>query len=211
MTTAGNLVFQGTSPHNFTAFRADTGEKVWSADSGSGIAPGSVSYEIGGVQYIAVVAGGAGAGASRLLVYKLGGTVALPPPQPPSLPVLNPPAAFGTPEQLSLGREKYTQNCVVCHEGTRMTGGFPDLRYTPLLMSAEGFKAVVYDGVLTDNGMLSFKKALTPDEIEAIRAHLVSVANDLKQHPQPAFAGFGPPPGGAPAPPPQEPTVGLHQ
>jgi PQQ-dependent dehydrogenase (methanol/ethanol family) len=217
MTTAGNLVFQGTAPHNFTAFRADTGEKLWSADSGTGISPGSVTYEINGVQYIAVVAGGAGTSGNRLLVYKLGGNVALPPVQPLTLPVLNPPAEFGTPEQLALGKEKYTQNCTICHEGVRMAGGFPDLRYSALLLSAEGFKAVVYDGVLTENGMLSFKKALSQQDVEAIRAHLAALANDLKRHPQPAFAGFGgprPPPAPAPAQSPGTPTsppVGLYQ
>ena len=34
MTTAGNLVFQG-SGRNFIAYRADNGEKVWSAETGS--------------------------------------------------------------------------------------------------------------------------------------------------------------------------------
>jgi PQQ-dependent dehydrogenase (methanol/ethanol family) len=217
MTTAGNLVFQGTAPHNFTAFRADTGEKLWSADSGTSIAPGSVTYEIDGVQYISVVAGGAGTSGNRLLVYKLGGNVTLPPVQAPTLPVLNPPAEFGTPEQLALGKEKYTQNCIICHEGARMTGGFPDLRYTPLLFSVEGFRAVVYDGVLTDNGMLSFKKTLSQEDVEAIRAHLTTLANDLKRNPQPAFAGFGgprPPPAPVPAPSlgtPTSPPAGLYQ
>ena len=102
-----------------------------------------------------------------------------------------------------------------------MAGGFPDLRYTPLLLSAEGFKAVVYDGVLTDNGMLSFKKALSPEDVEAIRAHLTSVANDLKKNPPPPVAGGGrgvggqqlppPPPGAKPYGTPESPPVGLYQ
>jgi PQQ-dependent dehydrogenase (methanol/ethanol family) len=219
MTTAGNLVFQGTAPSNFTAFRADTGEKLWSADAGANISPGPVTYEIDGVQYVAVMAGGAGMGpgrgasANRLLVFKLGGDVKLPPAAPP--PPLNPPAEFGTSEQVALGKDKYTQNCTICHEGSRVTGGFPDLRYTPLLLSADGFKAVVYDGVLTENGMLSFKKALSPEDVEAIRAHLTKIANDLKKNPPPPFAGFGPPPA-PPGPstalqPAGTPPVGLYQ
>lgn len=215
LTTAGNLVFQGTAPHSFTAFRADTGQKLWSADSGASIAPGAVTYEIDGVQYIAVVAGGPATTANRLLVYKLGGTVKLPPTHALPIPVLNPPAEFGTPAQLALGKEKYTQNCALCHENVRM-GGFPNLRYTPLLHSAAAFKAVVYDGVLTDNGMLSFKKTLSPQDVEAIRAYVTALANDLKRHPQPMFAGFRrrrPPP--APVAQlhgqPTSPPVGLYQ
>ncbi|HEU4624687.1 MAG TPA: PQQ-dependent dehydrogenase, methanol/ethanol family [Steroidobacteraceae bacterium] len=213
MTTAGDLVFQGTAPHNFTAFRADTGEKLWSVDAGATISAGSITYEIDGVQYLAVVAGGPrAASANRLLVYKLGGTVELPPTPPATLPVLNPPEEFGTPEQLALGKEKYTQNCTICHEAGRFAGGFPDLRYTPHLHSAESFRAVVLDGVLTENGMLSFKKTLSPQDVEAIRAHLVRLAHDLQKHPEPAFP-FGPRPP-VPASGSQTPAVpqtGLHQ
>ncbi|MGH3265205.1 MAG: PQQ-binding-like beta-propeller repeat protein, partial [Trebonia sp.] len=52
MTTAGNLVFQGSNPHDFSAYRADTGQRVWSTDTQAGVAGGSVSYMIDGVQYV---------------------------------------------------------------------------------------------------------------------------------------------------------------
>jgi len=78
LTTAGNLVFQGTSDSTFSAFRADTGDRVWTTDTQSGIVGGAASYEIDGEQYIAVVAGQSRRGAgywapnyARLLVYKL--------------------------------------------------------------------------------------------------------------------------------------------
>jgi hypothetical protein len=99
-------------------------------------------------------------------------------------------------------------------------GGFPDLRYTPYLGSDAAFKAVVIDGVLTENGMLSFKKVLTADDAEAIRAHLTRVANNLKANPPPAF-GRGPGGAGGPGGPrsPAAPATaaapaeqaGLHQ
>jgi quinohemoprotein ethanol dehydrogenase len=218
MTTAGNLVFQGTPPRNFTAFRADTGAKVWSAEAGAGIAPGSITYDIEGVQYVAVVAGGAGAAsANRLLVYKLGGKLELPPAAAAVAPVLNPPDQFGTAAQLALGQEKYTQNCTICHENGRM-GGFPDLRYSGFIHSEGGFQSVVLGGALTENGMLSFKKTLSAEDVEAIRAHITRLSNDLKKNPQPAFGGFGGPRGAAPGAAagsqpqaPSLPPVGLHQ
>src|SRR5690606_15116376 len=74
--------------------------------------------------------------------------------------------------------------------------GFPDLRYSAFLNSDAGFKAVVIDGALTEAGMLSFEKALSLEETEAIRAHLVSLANTLKSAPPRGGGGFGPPPGG---------------
>ena len=185
MTTAGNLVFQGTAPHNFTAFRADTGEKVWSADSVSSIAPGSITYEIDGVQYIAVVAGGPGsASANRLLVYKLGGNVTLPPAEAPTIPALNPPAEFGTAEQIALGKAQYTQNCATCHEGARGMGGFPDLRFSGFIHAEGAFQSVVLGGALTENGMVSFKKTLSEKDVEAIRAYVAKMSNDLKKDPE---------------------------
>ena len=96
MTTAGNLVFQGTARNTFTAFRADTGDKVWSVETGSAVAAGSITYEVGGVQYVAAVAGAPrAAGGNRLLVYKLGGTAMLPPIPAAAPLVVSAPANFG--------------------------------------------------------------------------------------------------------------------
>ncbi|MEP7314164.1 MAG: PQQ-dependent dehydrogenase, methanol/ethanol family, partial [Pseudomonadota bacterium] len=193
MTTAGNLVFQGTGQKNFTAFRADNGEKIWSVDAGAGISAGSITYEIGGTQYIAAVAGAPRAtGGNRLLVYKLGGTATLPPSAPPAPQVVNAPANFGDAATLAKGQDLYAQNCSLCHDNGRGMGGFPDLRYSPMLLSGDAFKAIVIDGALTENGMLSFAKTLTAQDAEAIRAHLTRVANDLKANPPPPGAGFGP-------------------
>ncbi|MEO6186999.1 MAG: PQQ-dependent dehydrogenase, methanol/ethanol family [Steroidobacteraceae bacterium] len=211
MTTAGNLVFQGTAPRNLTAFRADTGEKLWTADAGANITAGSITYSIGGAQYVAAVAGGQGAAAAnRLVVYSLGGKATLPAAAPAAPQVLNPPANFGTEAQLAKGEQNYSQNCVICHESGRGMGGFPDLRYSVYLGSDAAFKAVVIDGALTENGMLSFKKVLTAEDAEAIRAHLTRVANNLKANPPPA-GGRGPGGGGGPGGPrpPAAPAAGA--
>jgi alcohol dehydrogenase (cytochrome c)/quinohemoprotein ethanol dehydrogenase len=60
MTTAGNLVFQGSTPRSFSAFRADTGERVWTTETQANIVGGSASYTIDGEQFVAVVAAGQG-------------------------------------------------------------------------------------------------------------------------------------------------------
>ena len=189
---------------------------LWTSDAGVSISSGSISYELGGTQYVAAVGAGGGVNPARLVVYKLGGTATL--PAPVAAPVaFNPPANFGDAAQLAKGQALYTQNCTICHEGGRGMGGIPDLRTTPMMQNAALFKAVVIDGALTDNGMLPFKKVLTADDAEAIRAHVVTLANDLKANPQRGFGGFGPPaapraPGAGPAAPPAEqPAAGLHQ
>src|SRR5690606_17548809 len=104
------------------AFRADTGDKLWSAKTQATIVGGSASYEIDGEQYVAVVAGqGSGRGGywapnyARLLVYKLGGAAVLPEPVTFNPPVLNPPANFGTPEEVAMGEQNYNAHCASCH------------------------------------------------------------------------------------------------
>jgi mono/diheme cytochrome c family protein len=216
MTTAGNLVFQGSAPRSFSAFRADTGERVWTTETQANIVGGSATYTVDGEQYIAVVAAGQGGfGGSywapnyaRLLVYKLGGKAVLPEPVVYTPPTLNPPANFGDDTLLALGKTKYNDNCASCHGGDgRVTSVFPDLRYAGALHSPDAFKAIVIDGALEPNGMVSFRKVLKPADAEAIRAYVTKLANDAKNAP-PGF-GFGPGPGAAapaaaPAPTPSQ-------
>jgi hypothetical protein len=62
---------------------------------------------------------------------------------------------------------------------------FPDLRFASALGSADAFKAIVIDGALAKNGMVSFARALQPEDPEAIRAYLVSKAIELQTLPSP--------------------------
>jgi mono/diheme cytochrome c family protein len=224
MTTGGNLVFQGTNPHNFTAFRADTGAKLWTADAQAQVVGGSASYAVDGEQYVAVVAAGQGffggggywaPNYARLLVYKLDGKTTLPPTQPYTAPPLNPPAEFGDAAQLTQGEAQYNAHCASCHGNNtqRVSSLFPDLRYAGALWAADAFKAIVIDGGLQDNGMVSFKKDLTLQDAEAIRAYVVHLANQLKSNPPAPFGGFpggGPPAAPAPTPAPA-PATAPHQ
>jgi quinohemoprotein ethanol dehydrogenase len=198
MTTAGNLVFQGAAPSSFSAFRADTGERVWTTDTQAGIVGGSVSYTVGSEQYVAVVAGQSGRGGywapnyARLLVYKLGGKAVLPQPVAYTPPVLNPPADFGDDAVHALGETKYNAHCSTCHGNDgRVSSIFPDLRYAAALGNPDLFKVIVIDGALQSNGMVSFAKVLTPQDAEAIRSHVVRLANQAKNAPPPAVRGPG--------------------
>jgi len=217
LTTAGNLVFQGTAGQKFSAFRADTGEKVWSVDTRGNVVPGPISYSIDGVQYVAAVSSAstgfaAANGLNRLLVYKIGGTAQLPPAPPAVQQVLNPPADFGDEAMHARGKDLYERSCTGCHEGGRMFSGFPDLNYSVALNSAALFKGVVLDGALAEGGMISFKNSLKEEDAEAIRSYLTLRANELKRNPP--RPGFGPPGGGPPPPPapaPAPPQPAAHQ
>jgi quinohemoprotein ethanol dehydrogenase len=206
LTTAGNLVFQGTPGKKFAAFRADTGAKVWDVETQGNVVPGPVTYSLDGEQYIAVISSAstgfaAAAGKNRVLVYKLNGTVQLPEAPPPVPQVLNPPADFGDAAMHARGEDLYQRNCSGCHEGGRLFSGFPDLNYTVALNAPDLFKGIVVDGALAENGMISFKNVLKAEDAEAIRSFLTARANELKRNP-PKFGpgGFGGPPPGAGAP-----------
>jgi quinohemoprotein ethanol dehydrogenase len=228
MTTAGNLVFQGSSPRSFSAFRADTGERVWTTETQANIVGGSVSYEVGGEQYVAVVAAGQGGfGGSywapnhaRLLVYKLGGKAVLPSAEVYTPPLLNPPEPFGDDALIAQGQAKYNAHCATCHGNDgRVSSVFPDLRYAGALWSADAFKGIVIDGAFEPNGMVSFRKVLQPQDAEAIRAYVVRLAQQAKNAPPGPFGpgtGAPAPPAAAPAPTttpgtPATPTTAPHQ
>jgi alcohol dehydrogenase (cytochrome c) len=58
LATAGDLVFAGgTNDRMFRAFDAKTGKVLWQQKTNSGIVGAPVSYEVDGVQYVAVQAG----------------------------------------------------------------------------------------------------------------------------------------------------------
>ena len=65
---------------------------------------------------------------------------------------------------------------------------FPDLRMSGALQSGDAFKAIVIGGALSQNGMVSFAKALKPEDAEAVRAYLVGRAIDAKAHAKPVAA-----------------------
>ena len=197
LSTAGNLVFQGNAGGSFVAYSADKGEKLWSFPTQTGVIAAPIAYSIGGVQYVAVLAGwggvwdiatgllankgGAGRNISRLLVFKLGARGQLAPAPVPASMVLDPPPPFGTPQQIAAGAGNYARYCSVCHGDAAVSGDLnPDLRHSGVIASAEALRLVVLGGQLHTMGMVSFKSALNAADAEAIRAYLVHRANEDK-------------------------------
>src|SRR5262249_37558695 len=95
LTTAGNLVFQGTGDGKFEAFAADTGKRLWAFDTGGVTQAAPTTVSLNGEQIVLVPVGNGGASAignvitrgwstletraspSRLLAFKLGATATL--------------------------------------------------------------------------------------------------------------------------------------
>ena len=57
LTTAGNLVFQGTADGYFAAYDAASGKRLWRFNAGLGISGAPISYAISGRQYVSVLVG----------------------------------------------------------------------------------------------------------------------------------------------------------
>ncbi len=181
LATAGGLVFSATGP-KFNAYSAKDGTKLWSYDAGAGIIAAPSTYELDGVQYVALMVGPGGAGNvamggqrryGRLLVFKLGGNAVVPPhePPPPPRPALDLTQAEASTGNAARGQDSFTQYCTACHGG----GSFlPDVRTSPILLQKEAWKAVVHDGALKDRGMAAFEKFLSEAETENVRAYLLS-------------------------------------
>jgi len=197
LSTAGNLVFEGTAGGNFEAYRADTGEKLWSFTAQTGVMAGPVSYTVNGEQYVAVLAGWGGVfplitgeisfasghirNISRVLVFKLGGKASLPPAPEAETPVLNPPASQASAATVQHGEQLYQRYCQVCHGDVAVSGGvLPDLRYSGALDGDQWFY-VVLGGVLKGDGMVSFSKELSREDAAAIRSYVIFRANQSKQ------------------------------
>ena len=197
LTTAGNLVFQGTSLGRFRAYAADSGKQLLDLDLQSGIVSAPSTFRVKGVQYIAfmtskggafpLVAGIAG-GATRkvpniprLVVMKLGGSVQLPALPPATAIDWTTPARIGTAAEVAQGKAFYTRYCTVCHGDSAVGNGFtPDLRISATLASAEAWSDVVIGGALKSRGMVGFANVLKPADAEALRAYVIERSNWTK-------------------------------
>jgi len=58
LVTRGDLLFMGEGSGNFNAYNSNTGDLLWQTKVDAGVNAPPISYEIDGVQYVAVVAGG---------------------------------------------------------------------------------------------------------------------------------------------------------
>jgi len=194
LATAGDLVFEGTAAGGFEAYRADTGEKVWSFEAQTGVMAGPVTYTVKGEQYVAVLAGWGGVfplvsgevafksgrvrNVSRMLAFKLDGKASLPPLPPVEDPALNPPASTASAAQVHHGEAVYQRFCSGCHGDVAVSGGvLPDLRYSTTLANERWFK-IVRDGAYQSLGMISFGKEVSQQDADDIRAYVIFRAHE---------------------------------
>ncbi|MFO7704530.1 MAG: PQQ-dependent dehydrogenase, methanol/ethanol family [Halopseudomonas sp.] len=183
LSTAGNLVFQGTAAGHFVAYTADAGAPLWRFDAQTGVIAAPMTYEHAGEQYVALMAGWGGAAAlfggdaavatgvrniSRMLVFKLGATASLPNLTAPLASERVPEPVLAADQDIDNGLKLYSQYCAVCH-GTGVVGGgvLPDLRHSSSAIR-DSYQAILRGGALESLGMPNFATSLNEAEVNNI-------------------------------------------
>lgn len=192
LATAGNVVFQGTTEGQFRAYRADSGELLWSYDTGSGILGGPSTVEVDGEQIVLVAAGsgttasvgfmqrysGGAGGPPRLLAFSLQGKDTLPALPAPQGPMPEPPAPRPEAALALAGKAVWdATGCELCH-GFKVIGGpgsVPDLRRIGAAR-LELFPQIIRGGLLTPLGMPDYREMVSEADLPALKAYVLEQA-----------------------------------
>jgi quinohemoprotein ethanol dehydrogenase len=198
LSTAGDLVFQGTADGLLSAYDAANGRRLWRFDAGLGIIAAPMTYEVRGRQYVAVLVGWGGSAAigsdvmnigwkwgapRRLLAFAIGGTATLPrsPPRDMSVHPVDDPRVRLDPADVAAGKQLY-MNCILCH-GRELGGAgapAPDLRESTIALDRDGLWSVLHDGALMEQGMPRFE-TLSRAQISQLYAYIRSGARAALQ------------------------------
>lgn len=189
LTTATDLVFQGTAEGDLIAYDGANGNQLWKMNLGGGIIAPPVSYLIGDQQYISVAVGwGGGYGmknkkaplqTGRVFTFTLNGKA--------TMPVFNtsqslqlPKTEFSaTKEEISQGETLFWQYCGTCHVVNQGGGGLaPDLAYSQIVINPQTMLSVVKEGAYLPLGMPKFGDRLSEKNILDIRKYILSKANE---------------------------------
>ncbi len=202
LSTASNLVFQGTAGGDFHAYRADTGARLWTRRTGTPILSPPVTFQLDTEQYVLAAAGVGGGngvtiapyistpdaqGPARVFAFKLGGAARMP-ARRDFTPVPTPPEQTASPEQIERGEAIWRAvACEYCHgvsvvgvgrqmqdaKGQRVPGAIPDLRYMAAETHAQ-WHAIVLGGSRKHLGMPAYHEAMSVEDAGAVHAYVVA-------------------------------------
>ena len=186
LSTGGGLVFQGATDGKLNAYRDADGALLWSQQVNVGIMAPPVSYEVDGVQYIAVVAGLGGSqgghqdefdnvNAGHVFAFRLDGIFPAPDIAPRVTRVDIVESSLGM-DEVGRGADLFAVHCLRCHGVfAKSSGLYPDLRFSTKDVHS-AWQAIVLGGMLADKGMASFSDSLDANDVTAIHSYVISQA-----------------------------------
>jgi quinohemoprotein ethanol dehydrogenase len=191
LTTAGNLVFQGTADGRFIAYNAATGEKLWETPTGTGVVAAASTYLIDGKQYVSVAVGWGGVfGISqRVTELQSPGTVYTfavdgKAPLPAFVKYQTEGLLAGVsydPKDVPEGTAIYVAACATCHgvPGVDKGGNVRNLGYVSK-DTITNLKDFVFKGPFRDQGMPDFTGKLTEADVVKVQAFIQGTADAIR-------------------------------
>jgi quinohemoprotein ethanol dehydrogenase len=191
LTTAGNLVFEGTADGRFIAYNATSGEKLWETPTGTGVVAAASTYLIDGVQYVSVAVGWGGVfGISQratdkeapgtVYTFAVGGKAPLPDFAKYQIGNLLTGVKYD-PKDVEPGTAIYVEACATCHgvPGVDKGGNVKNLGYTTA-ENITNLKDIVFKGPFGDMGMPDFTGKLSDDDVVKIQAFIQGTADAVR-------------------------------
>ncbi|MDN6318717.1 MAG: PQQ-dependent dehydrogenase, methanol/ethanol family [Marinobacter sp.] len=191
LSTAGNLVFQGTADARLMAFNAQTGKPLWESPMGTGVIAAPVTYEVDGTQYVSIAAGWGGVygqaqrgsdlkTSGTVYTFALNGNAELPEFTKYQLGSLISGVKYN-PDFVEEGTGIYVSNCVFCHgvPGVDKGGNIPNLGYSDSAV-IENLSSFVFNGPFVGNGMPDFTGKLSETDVEKIKAFIQGTADAIR-------------------------------
>jgi quinohemoprotein ethanol dehydrogenase len=194
LTTAGNVVFQGTADGRLVAYHAATGEKLWEAPTGTGVVAAPSTYMVDGRQYVSVALGWGGVyglaaraterqGPGTVYTFVVGGKARMPEFVAQRTGQLLQGVKYD-PAKVEAGTMLYVANCVFCHgvPGVDRGGNIPNLGYMDASY-IENLPSFVFKGPAMARGMPDFTGKLSGDDVESIKAFIQGTADAIRPKP----------------------------
>ncbi|MEM8650822.1 MAG: PQQ-dependent dehydrogenase, methanol/ethanol family, partial [Pseudomonadota bacterium] len=191
LTTAGNLVFQGTADGRFIAYNAETGAPLWQTPVGTGAVAAPVTWELDGKQYVTIAVGWGGVygqlqratektGPGRVFTFAVGDSATMPEfiEREPAELVAGVPY---DPNHVGDGAALYVSSCLFCHgvPGVNNGGNIPNLGYSQKA-TIENLGDFVLTNALIEGGMPNFEGKLSKDDISKLVAFIQGTADAVR-------------------------------
>ena len=191
LTTAGNLVFQGTADGRFVAYDARNGKMLWETPTGTGVVAAPSTYMIDGVQYVSIAVGWGGVYglAQRATELRTPGTVyTFAVGAKAKLPEFVKYQTEGLlqgvkydPKDVPEGTALYIAACATCHgvPGVDKGGNIRNLGYVPAEEITK-LKDIVFNGPFRERGMPDFTGKLKEEDVVKIQAFIQATADAIR-------------------------------